>query len=226
MAKASQTNESGSAELLLAPSTPGFQADAAVALTRLRDAIPGYMVPDFFLPIRRVPRQKSGKTDRQLLREAISKGQAEFRWLDRIMPLGGKQYPWTEVESKLHAILARHLTLAPETVGSDENLFYLGGDSIVAMKIAASARESGLNISLYDILRRPTVLGWADAVLTNHAAANVVETRSAFCLISDVEYREVVRLFAEAERPVTEENLEDILPALESQAHYVESRQS
>jgi amino acid adenylation domain-containing protein len=221
--KASQMSERDSADELLAPSTPGFRADAVVALTRLRDAMPGYMVPNFFLPIRRVPRQKSGKTDRPLLREAISAGQAEFRWLNRTMPLGEKQYPRTEVESKLHAILSRHLSLAPETVGIDENLFYLGGDSIVAMKIAASARESGLNISLYDILRRPTVLGWADAVLTNRSAVTVVEPRSAFCLISDDEYREVVRLLAAAEPPITEANLEDILPALESQAHYVES---
>jgi aryl carrier-like protein len=139
------------------------------------------------------------------------------------MPLREKQYPYTKVESKLYAILSRHLSLALEIVGINKNLFYLGGDSIIAMKITASARESRLNISLYDILQCPTMLSWADAVLINYLAVTVIKPYSIFCLISNNKYREVVRLLTIAKPPITKANLKDILPALESQAYYIES---
>ncbi|KAL3291017.1 non-ribosomal peptide synthetase [Colletotrichum asianum] len=69
---------------------------------------------------------------------------------DTLSPGGG-------AGEKLRQIWAGVLGLAPSQLGPDDNFFHLGGDSIVAMKIAAAARASGCSISVPNILRFPTI---------------------------------------------------------------------
>lgn len=57
----------------------------------------------------------------------------------------------------LHRIWADALELDPSTFGIEDNLFYLGGDSIAAMKVAAAARACGCRITVSNLLRSPTI---------------------------------------------------------------------
>ncbi|KAG8157434.1 hypothetical protein KVR01_012818 [Diaporthe batatas] len=58
---------------------------------------------------------------------------------------------------KLQHIWASALGLKPTAISVEDNLFHLGGDSVVAMKIAANARASGWSIAVSDILKFPTI---------------------------------------------------------------------
>ena len=208
---------------LLAGPSREFYADAAATTVQLRDALPGFMVPDLFLPILQVPRQKSGKTDRTRLREAILAVEPEYRYSTLSAAEVKKRPPSSETERKFHVILSHLLNLPQHEVGVDDSLFHLGGDSIVAMKITANAEASGLNISLQEILRTPTIQGWASAVNMKDTTSPIPQPRPSLPLITDTHYAEIVRLFFSKNPPFAKDNVEDILPVLESQSYYLDS---
>ncbi|KAI7774494.1 hypothetical protein LA080_008301 [Diaporthe eres] len=58
---------------------------------------------------------------------------------------------------KLQHIWASALGLDSSEFSMEDNFFHLGGDSVVAMKVAATARASGWSIAVSDILRFPTI---------------------------------------------------------------------
>lgn len=213
--------DSGHAHSLLGSPSRQFHADTAAALTQLRDALLGYMVPSIFLPIDQVPRTKAGKTDRRRLDEELSSMKPEH-WDAFSDVQQGKKSMETETERKLHSILAEVLELSPDEVGAEDSFFHLGGDSILAMKVAAHAREEGLDISAHDILRTPTIRDWAETideapVLVSDAS----KENTPFSLITDDEYTAIIKSSLSGEHPLTRENVADILPAVESQVYYI-----
>jgi aryl carrier-like protein len=58
---------------------------------------------------------------------------------------------------KLQHIWASALGLDPSEFNMEDNFFHLGGDSVIAMKIAATARASGWSIAVSNILKFPTI---------------------------------------------------------------------
>ncbi|KAI3399120.1 hypothetical protein diail_7699 [Diaporthe ilicicola] len=58
---------------------------------------------------------------------------------------------------KLQQIWAGALGLDPSGITMEDNFFHLGGDSVIAMKVAATARASGWSIAVSDILKFPTI---------------------------------------------------------------------
>ena len=208
-------------ELLQAPSSD-FHSAAAGTLAKLREALPGYMVPDVFVPINKVPRTVTGKLDRTRLREHICAMTPED-WHTYFAAQKGKRRPMeTETASKLHAILIRLLDLPPEEVGADDSFFHLGGDSILAMKMAASAKTEGMVISSHDILRYPTISEWANIVDAHQSTTSDLEPYTPFSLITDAERTSVISSphFTQ-EYPFTTDNVEDIVPVTETQRFYI-----
>ncbi|KAK2766911.1 NRPS [Arachnomyces sp. PD_36] len=203
---------------LLGSANRQFHADTAAALTQLRDALPGYMVPHMFLPITRVPRTKAGKTDRGTLKEELSSLKQE-QW-NAFSDMKQSKTPLeSETEVKFHSILTEVLELAPDEVGAEDSFYHLGGDSILAMKVAAQARDEGLEISAHDILRTPTIRQWAEIIhRAPELTSGTVNAYTPFSLVTDDEYAAVVKL---REPAITPENVADVLPALEAQVYYI-----
>jgi amino acid adenylation domain-containing protein len=206
-------------DILRAPS-PEFHAAAAATLGQLRDALPGYMVPDLFVPIIQVPRTTSGKTDRQRLREHIRAIQPED-WRAYAAVQRSKRPVESETAIRLHAILTGLLNLPPEEVGADDSFFQLGGDSILAMKMAANARAEGLEISPHDILRHPTILEWANIVEANRAAPSAPKPYFPHSLVTDAEQASLLSSYFAQDHPFTPDNVQDIVPVVESQSFYI-----
>jgi amino acid adenylation domain-containing protein len=197
-----------------------FSSTAAGALRQLRDDLPGYMIPDFFVSVAQLPRTVSGKTDKQQLIEAIQ----------RIPPLElrayfaaqrNKQPLETKTAVKLHAILVELLDIAPETVGADDNFFHLGGDSIFAMKVAANARAQGLEISSHEVLRHPTIAEWAAIVDGHQAGAFCPQQYAAYSAVSETERAAILSAATSKASPFVSENVIDILPVVGFQSYYV-----
>ncbi|MFJ3644674.1 non-ribosomal peptide synthase/polyketide synthase [Streptomyces murinus] len=111
----------------------------------LRRTLPDHMVPTAFVPLARIPRTTSGKTDRRALPAPPAQ------------PEGTTPYiaPRPGTEERLAAIWAQ--VLGVERVGARDNFFALGGDSILSIQIVARARQAGLALTTKDVFRHQTI---------------------------------------------------------------------
>ncbi|BDH12172.1 non-ribosomal peptide synthase/polyketide synthase [Streptomyces hygroscopicus] len=124
----------------------GSQTPPAEELrVRLRRTLPDYMVPAVFVPLERIPRTSSGKTDRRAL-------PAPPVQLDAGTPYVA---PRTETETGLAGIWAE--VLGVPRVGVEDNFFALGGDSILSIQIVSRARRAGLALTSKDVFRHQTI---------------------------------------------------------------------
>jgi amino acid adenylation domain-containing protein len=106
--------------------------------------LPPYMIPAAFTVLGSLPRTPNGKVDRKALPEpSLSRASKPNR------------APRSEPEQTLHAILCEVLHL--DSVSIDDNLFEMGADSIQLFQIAARANRAGLDISVQQVLRHPTI---------------------------------------------------------------------
>ncbi|KAI1353206.1 hypothetical protein F5Y01DRAFT_277248 [Xylaria sp. FL0043] len=138
----------------------------------LRDQLPSYMVPQTITILEKMPVTENGKVDRRALAETASKV---------VLPRGTKQQPESPIGKQLQGIWAQVLYIDPATIGVDDNFFQIGGDSIVAMKAVPLAREIGIELSVADIFRHPTLEALAQSrkTMTN----GHVETIQPFSLL-------------------------------------------
>ncbi|MFJ5534653.1 non-ribosomal peptide synthase/polyketide synthase [Streptomyces sp. NPDC093261] len=111
----------------------------------LRRTLPDHMVPAAFVPLDRIPRTTSGKTDRRALPAPPAQPDSATRY---VAPRPG-------TEERLAAIWAD--VLGVERVGAQDNFFTLGGDSILSIQIVSRARQAGLALTTKDVFRHQTV---------------------------------------------------------------------
>ncbi|RDW76543.1 uncharacterized protein DSM5745_06535 [Aspergillus mulundensis] len=139
-----------------------FRALAAAASGQLFDRLPTYMVPSYFIPLQTMPLNPSGKANRKRLRAFLGTLTAEQRRLYRPFAPNGDDVASPDARL-LQGIWVEVLGLEPSTIGSEAHFFQLGGDSVIAMKVAASARRNGLDISVADIFAQPKLSDLARA---------------------------------------------------------------
>lgn len=139
---------------LLANPTASFFSKAIRAQSLLHKSLPGFMIPTLFIRLTRFPVTTNGKKDRrQVYAEASLLSGSQLAAYAGVTQ--EKQAPVNEAEMKLQQLYARVLGFDPIDVGVDDNFFRLGGDSIVAMKLVAMARDEGLSFSVADVFSRP-----------------------------------------------------------------------
>ncbi|MGV9617134.1 amino acid adenylation domain-containing protein, partial [Nocardia xishanensis] len=123
---------------------------AAVLAERLRATLPSYMVPAAYVVLAAMPLTGSGKLDRKALPDPVLAAR-EFR------------APVTESERAVAEVFAEVLGL--DRVGLDDDFFAVGGNSLVATRIAArlAARlRAGVPVRL--LFEHPTVVALAAAL--------------------------------------------------------------
>ncbi|WP_226350991.1 phosphopantetheine-binding protein [Pseudonocardia sp. ICBG601] len=120
----------------------------------VRDAVarvlPDYMVPTLWAVVDALPLTVNGKLDTGALPEPEPIAHRASR------------APRTPLEQRLCAIVAAVLGL--DTVGIDDDFFGLGGDSLGAIDIAATARREGIELRVRDLLVAGTVAAVAAAL--------------------------------------------------------------
>jgi brevianamide F synthase len=122
---------------------------------RLKERLPNYMVPNTFIPLATVPKVPSGKIDRNLLRVTalrMSRDQMQEYNLEAVGTRTTKEPPTTPKEAMLRRLYSEVLCLSPKLIGIRDNFLQLGGDSLLAIRLAGAARKTGLLISMQDIL--------------------------------------------------------------------------
>ncbi len=119
----------------------------------LATALPAYMVPSTFITLPALPRTPNGKVDRKALPEPVPSRASKPR-----------RAPRNAAEETLHGVFCEVMHL--ETASIDDNLFELGADSIQIFQIVARANRAGLDISVQQVLRHPTIEALSSASVT------------------------------------------------------------
>jgi amino acid adenylation domain-containing protein len=155
---------------------------AAELAARLRDflkrTLPDYMVPSFFEPLPAFPLTPNGKIDRK----ALPAPKIEDARASR--PYVAAQGP---VETKLAEIWAE--ILGRDQVGTEDNIFEIGGDSLLIFRIAARANEAGLPLVVRQFFQYRTIAELAAQVGSAPASA---PARPSLVAVSRTVYRRPV----------------------------------
>jgi len=113
----------------------------------LKEKLPEYMLPGFFIPIDTLPLTPNGKLDRKALPEPQA--------LNRSLELNYVK-PRTEIERTLAKIWQEVLHL--EKVGLHDNFFELGGHSLAMVKIHERLCQTlKREISIIELFKYPTI---------------------------------------------------------------------
>ncbi|KAL4736553.1 hypothetical protein BDV11DRAFT_172831 [Aspergillus similis] len=135
-------------------------------------ALPSYMVPSKYIPVKNMPLTASGKLDRRRLRTllgALKEEQlAQYGLAD-----GGNVALSTETERRLASVWAAALNTSKE-FGANAHFFRVGGDSVTAMRLVALARtaQPSILLSVGDIFKHPVLSDMANTIADLESAEN------------------------------------------------------
>ncbi|MFE7482625.1 amino acid adenylation domain-containing protein [Streptomyces sp. NPDC057552] len=124
--------------------TEGATVHAARLREHLTGLLPAPMIPTGFRSVDALPRTPGGKIDRRALPASADEE-----------PPAGHVPPSTPVERTLAGIWSE--LLGVDRVGTEDNFFALGGDSILSIQAVSRARAAGLRLRSKDILVKQTI---------------------------------------------------------------------
>lgn len=134
--------------------------DANVLRSALRQKLPDYMVPAFFVSIAKIPLTINGKVDKRALPPVTR----------TIATENANDEELTAVEEMLSNIWAGVLNM--ESVRLDDNFLELGGHSLLATQVMTRVNEAfGVDLSLREIFEAPTLRELAQRI-ENDSKAN------------------------------------------------------
>jgi amino acid adenylation domain-containing protein len=130
---------------------------------RLRDVLPDYLVPSRLIVLESLPLTANGKIDRQRLARLPLPAAAPVH-----------EAPATPLESLVARYMADALNL--DRLGRHDNLYDLGGNSLVATRLVARLHSDlGLQLPVHLVLENPSVAELAEALHTWLGGAEVVD---------------------------------------------------
>jgi amino acid adenylation domain-containing protein len=141
----------------------------------LSGVLPAYMVPAVYLPVSKLPLTDSGKLDRKQIWKRIQ--QTELWSSYSLTASGAKDAPSTDTERRLQQLWARVLRTSASDIGTGDDFFRSGGDSIAAMRLVAAARETGqIPLTVADIFQHPVLSDLARTLDAKNGGAPAVPT--------------------------------------------------
>ncbi|PWW73490.1 hypothetical protein C7212DRAFT_359603 [Tuber magnatum] len=134
------------------PQLDGIMAASRhVAIAKL----PRYMIPGVILVIDHIPLSAAGKIDKRSL-ATLFKGEDIQSLTSRLVD-ADRGTEWTEVETKIREAFSKISRVPVEQVLRPSTIYEIGLDSISASQVAMELRKAGLQVSVIDILERPSI---------------------------------------------------------------------
>jgi aryl carrier-like protein len=132
----------------------------------LRQRVSESLVPSAFVLLDRLPVAPGGKVDRRALPAP-----------ERLEAAEGPDYapPTTPLEQQLATLWATVLALP--RVGVNDNIFDIGGDSILISRISLEARRAGISLPVRLVYQNQTVAALARALASDTAATDDPQDR-------------------------------------------------
>ncbi|WP_316522805.1 non-ribosomal peptide synthetase [Kitasatospora brasiliensis] len=118
----------------------------------LARSLPDTMIPQVFMELDTIPLTANGKVDRKVLPEPEAWTEPDRVYVE----------PRTDTERRIAALWSA--ALGVERIGTEDNFFRLGGDSILVIRVIAAARQADLPISLFMLYQHDTLGQLAAAV--------------------------------------------------------------
>ena len=147
----------------------------------VKEALPEYMVPGFYVLLDEIPLTSNGKVDRKALPEPdISALEAMY------------VEPRTEIEQILCNVWRKLLNV--ETVGVYDHFFKLGGNSLLAIRLASEIREQfikdDVEVSLRFIFENPFIAALAEFIAMKIKEQKLKKNESELVATAKVELEE------------------------------------
>ncbi|GIJ86599.1 nonribosomal peptide synthase [Aspergillus pseudoviridinutans] len=205
---------------LLATPMPSFYSRVSKAEARLRQEVPGFLVPSIFIPLTRIPRTASGKVYREGLRRALFAISPHALRRYTSPTEISKECPSTDAERHLQQVWAEVLHLPREVIGVNDHFFHLGGDSIDAMKAAALSLTGEVSVGVADIFAHPILRDLAAAA----ALVVQVPTQSgqAFSLASEEDAPALISTLSSQGLLPLGSQVVDLLPVTRMQRWFID----
>jgi amino acid adenylation domain-containing protein len=131
-----------------------IRANLAQLEGRLYDSLPSYMIPTMYVPFQRLPTTISGKIDRLKIRQHVLGIPLTVVASYTLSIDAAKRQPETALEIKMQKLWAEVLQIDQNCIGRDDSFFRVGGDSITAIRLVATAEEHKIPIRITDMLRK------------------------------------------------------------------------
>ncbi|PNY28935.1 Nonribosomal peptide synthetase [Tolypocladium capitatum] len=223
----STTNDTAYGHELLEPLTE----NASAAKEMLKRAVPAYMVPDYFIHLRKLPTTSSMKTDRKFLRTMVASLPKADLLAYRVLEIAahGVQHDTHSIEAGKEAthdeVFMQHawadvLKLPLEAISASDDFFSVGGNSIRAMHLVARLRKAGHALSVADIFKSSTLAGMVSNTSpmpsVSHQPAEDRNLKNTTIVVSDA-IPSLVKL-AEKWTWLKSDNIESVAPATDTQA--------
>jgi amino acid adenylation domain-containing protein len=189
----------------------------------MRLALPSYAIPSFYIPLSEVPLGISGKADRRRLRKVATQMSSKqlTGFIDSKLGQSSVKAPTTPAERQLQALWADIFATKPMEIDLNDNFLSLGGDSVLAIRLVAAAREGGLNLSVQTILKHPILSDMA-LVVTQLQEQNEIEV-SPFELLDGYQVTSQILCEASKQCSVPKHLIEDIYPCSAMQSGLLSS---
>ncbi|KAI6311408.1 NRPS [Pyricularia oryzae] len=163
-----ETNRDGIVELVDGQETSIAAAITSDATIQLSSLVPGYMIPNLWIPVKSFPLLPSEKLNRKCLAQWLNGMSDELHKRvcgistanpdgSSVSPLAQVVEPSTEAEKTIHQVWCDVLNLQAKEVGVTQDFVTLGGDSILAMAMASKLRKAGFQVSMTDLLMTRTI---------------------------------------------------------------------
>ncbi|MGG0120491.1 amino acid adenylation domain-containing protein [Bacillus paranthracis] len=131
----------------------------------LKERLPEYMVPSYFVELKNIPYTHNGKIDKKALPDPK---------LERY--LNEYKAPRNQIEEALTNIWSEVLGI--KKVGIDDDFFNIGGNSIIAVRIVRwISKTFQINLLVKDLLANPDI----------KSLAKVVEARKSMDMVKEIE---------------------------------------
>ena len=129
------------------------EAEASELKSYLKEKLPSYMVPSYYVKLDTIPLTSNGKVNRKALPMPEGTGISTNNYIA----------PSTAIEKSLVKIWSDVLRAKEETIGIQTDFFDLGGDSIKAIKLMGLIHQKfNIKTQLIDLFQNPTIKSFSE----------------------------------------------------------------
>jgi amino acid adenylation domain-containing protein len=118
----------------------------------LKNRLPSYMVPQFFIFVEKIPRSLAGKVNKQALEECFR----NFAGASTVLngpSQSDEGHSWSRLESCIRHIFAHLSNSQLDDITPMTTIYQLGLDSISAVQIATALRKEGHSVNAADVMK-------------------------------------------------------------------------
>lgn len=130
----------------------------------MKEIVPDYMIPTYFIQLDRFPISTNGKVDKKALPHPEVDGTERE-----------EAYKAPESPQEIAVVNALQNVLKRDHIGINDNFYDLGGDSIKCILIVSKLKQEGFDLKVEDVLKNPVLIDLAAILQKNELSIDQSE---------------------------------------------------